>query len=149
MSKLERLTRHALLFHEGCLRQMVRIGMKLPMFFNMLLKVRVVEFLHHTFFKKKMLLKQAEEFDNFRFGTQSIVIWSHHALLLKCSRRCACAGDLSPVFQASTRPSIPDLSFALCEGATDRRFLSRIASFRTALYCQFEYRFCAFVPAIP
>ena len=30
---------------------MVHIGMKLPMFSNMLLKVRVLEFLHHAFFK--------------------------------------------------------------------------------------------------
>ena len=74
MSNLDRLTRHTPLFHEGSLRQMVHIGMKLPMFFNMLLKARVVEFLHHTFFKRKMLPKQAEEFDNFSFGTQSIVI---------------------------------------------------------------------------
>jgi len=53
---------------------MVHIGMKLPMLFNMLLKVRVVEFSHHTFLKRKMLLKQAEEFDNFSLGAQAIAI---------------------------------------------------------------------------
>ena len=74
MSNLERLTRHTPFFHEGCLRQMVHIGMKLPMFFNMVLKVRIVEFLHHTFFEQKMLLKQAEELDDFGFGVQSVVI---------------------------------------------------------------------------
>jgi len=53
---------------------MVHIGMKPPMFVNMLRKVRIVELFHHAFFQQKMLLKQAEELDNFNFGTQSIVI---------------------------------------------------------------------------
>ena len=69
MSDLDRLTLHASFVLEGCLRQMVHIGMKLSMFFNMPLKIRVEEGLHHAFLQRKMVLKQAEEFDNFSFGT--------------------------------------------------------------------------------
>ncbi len=69
MSYLDRLTRHTAFFHEGCLSQMVHIGMKLPMLCNMLLKVWIMEYLHHAFFKQKMFLKQAEQSDNFSFGT--------------------------------------------------------------------------------
>ncbi len=92
---------------------MVHIGMKLPVFFNMVLNVRIVEFSHHAFFKHKMLLKQAEKLDNFSFSTQSIVIGrtmrysrnaGEDALMLQIYRRYAKQIFIVPFPALHSRP---------------------------------------------
>jgi len=144
MSDLDRLVRHASLVSEGFLRQIANIGMKPSVFFSMPRNFRVVEALHHAFLQRKMLLQQIEEFDNFGFGAQFIVIgrplrYSHEAVenasVLEIQRRysdrifvlpfqvfhifaCRTAHDTRPLdlYHSSAKEARYDFSFF----ATDR-----------------------------